>query len=430
MSKRWSLFGIVLLVAVSGLYVSLQKSESSQPADSNSDLSQDQPAGAPTELSQKEIEDLLDLKGVSFIELARFEHNTYDDYQQYESRIQEIMGELGDYHRFVVDSRFRKPALDETGLSHEKYYRVLIGPFTEAEAPKALRYLVGAGYRDAFVTRIVSSDELNPVESHRLLLLHVGNKGPKFTSGWLHHWFGYIEYVLDARGKRILFHSLNTYRGDRNGGRLFLADGTTGTISNLSDFSQGFVLLPDSERVLVQKSFSIETKEPLDYFEGMRSSASLMDKLDKADLDKVANEIGVAANRIQVQATEKPVATVSVLFELDLRTRESKSLRLFGGFGGIFMLKDGVIYLSNNYTTASYRGLIDLNEPLGIFGQRPYQLVDLRNRVLIDMPSDFQPDSSAVVQPKLGRQSEKFTIVAETGVVKLLCFKDGFFLQH
>ncbi len=441
-TPRLQLAIVILLIAVSALgWLFLKRGESNDRPMSASTASQDKSAGA-SELAQKEIEDLLDIEGKFFIELAKFKAENAGEstklglYQKYDGSIREVWRRIDEavYNRFVLESWYQKDVVGSNGeieFYKGQYFRAVVGPFEPQQAETELKNLVNSGFKDATIRQVIKDDELRPSITHQLLFLYTRNKGPRFISGWLYYWFGYIEYVIDTRGKRILFHSLNTYRGDRNGGRLFLADGNTGTISNPLDFSQGFVLLPDTEKALVQKSFSVETKEPLDYFEGMRSSASLIRKLDKADLDRVAKEIGVAANQVQIQVvSEKPVATVSVLFELDLRTGESKSLKLFGGFGGIFRLKDGAIYLSNNYTTAFYRGLIDMKETLGIFGYRPYQLLDLKRKRLVNMPDDFQPDSSEVIQPRIGRQSEEFTIIAETGVVRLVCFKDRFFLQH
>ena len=265
MSKRGTIFGIVLLVAISGAVYSvfLENSESSETQGTNSDLSQSQRAAATSKVSQKEIEDLLDLKGENFIEVARFagEPNP-DSYWQYEARIQEIMAGLENYNRLVVESRFRKTALDESNLSHEKYYRVLIGPFSKQEALEQTKRLVSTGYQDASITQLIKSEEVNPVEKHWLLLLHTKDKGPQFVSGWLIGWWSdLIEYVVSKTSNKLLLHSVNTYEGYRNGSNLFLVDGKGGKTEKVGEFwTQGFVILPDTQATLVQKTFVINTK--------------------------------------------------------------------------------------------------------------------------------------------------------------------------
>jgi len=424
---------IIFLAAASvGGWLFLKRGESNDRLIVASTVSQDKPA-VTSELTQKEIEDLLDLKGEAFIEIARFKGNhKSDDYWQYDGKIQQLVNELGDHHRFVIESEFRKSEIGDPYLIYDQYFRLLIGPFDKEQAAEELSRLTSIGYKDASIQQIMKSEELYPLQKDRLLFLYTKNKGPKFISDRPYLWFGYIEYVIDSKGNKIFFHSLDTYEGDRGGGKLFVADGESRKINPIDDLrTQGFVILPGTQKLLVQKRFSLSPKEPLD--EHDYRGPYPVHKLREDDLARVAEEVGLPPKQLDVQYHHKgeaPDAVVSVLFELDLQTHRLKSLRVCGGMGGIFMMKDGTIYMSNEIQTAFYRNLVGLEEALGVFGKRPYYRFDPKKKRLIKMADDFQPLSNEVMQPAIARHSEAFTTIAEAGVVKLISFKGSFYIQH
>jgi len=260
MPHRGSIIGLAFLVVLSAAVcvVLLTKSKSNNISHTISNSSQNQTADNQSELSQKEIEELLDLAGEYFIELVRFKGSyKYDEYWQYDSRIKEIVNELGTHNHFVLESWFRSGTVGESDFRYDQYYRLLVGPFNEEEALKELNDLVKSGYKDASIQQIARSDESYPIERHRLLFLYTKNEGPKFISCWVYLWFGYIEYAISNKTNRLLFHSVDTNHGDRGGGRLFLVDGKDGKINPIGDFrSQGLVILPNTQTALVHCKLS------------------------------------------------------------------------------------------------------------------------------------------------------------------------------
>jgi hypothetical protein len=239
-----------------------------------------------------------------------------------------------------------------------------------------------------------------------------------------------MEYVTS--GNKMLLHSINTYHGYRNGGTLFLIDGKDGTIRKIDDFhSQGFVPLADSNKVLIHKWFGLTSKTPFDEKGTSTYPFFPLDKLDKADVARVANEIGIKPDKIRAQYTSREdSAVISALFEFDMETEEFRSLKVLGGLGGLFKMNDGRILISDSFMAAYYKGQIPSEKRLGIFGQRPYYLFDPGKKKLVRMPDDFVPDSDEVIQPLITQGSGAFTTIAEAGIAKLISFKGSFYIQH
>jgi len=418
---------IAFLAAASiGGWLFLKRGESNDHLIAASTVSQDKPAGT-LELTQKEIEDLLDLKGEAFIEIGRFKRSSdANEYWQYHSKFQEMVNGLEDYNRFILESGFRKEVEGPDGgqrISYEQYYRLLIGPFNEENALKDQERLLKRGYQNVSLQRLTKSEELYPLQQYRLLFLYTRNKGPKFTSGWLYLWFDHIEYAIS--GNKMLLHSISTHHGYRDGGHLFVIDGTDGVLIDKFE-TQGFLVLPNGQGVIVQKEFYIppnDGKTEADFEPGY--------ELDKHEIAKVAKEVGVSPNQLPVEYVgPRTSAVVSVLYKLDLETDQLQSLKVFGGLGGIFMMKDGTIYSSNSNVRASYAGQAKREDPLGLFGKRPYYRFDLKKKALAKMPDEFVPDAHEIVQPISIEPREEFTAIAETGLIKLISFKMTFYLWH
>ena len=432
---------IIFLAAASvGGWLFLRRSESNDGLIAASTASQDKSSGV-SELTQKEIEDLLDIEGKFFIELAKFKAENAGEstklglYQKYDGSIQEVWSRLDDsvYNRFVLESWYQK---DVVGSNREiefykgQYFRAMVGPFEPQQAETELNHLVKAGFKDATIRQVMKDDELRPSITHWLLFLYTRNKGPKFTSGWLYAWPYYMEHVTS--GNKMLLHPIDTYHGYRNGGTLFLIDGKDGTIREIDDFrSQGFVPLADSNKILVQRKFVLHPKAPLDKNDAPTYPVFPLDKLDKADIAKVANEIGIKPDKIRAQYTgREDSAVISALFEFDMETEKLRSLKVLGGLGGIFRMKDGRILLSDSFMAAYYKGQIPREKLLGIFGHKPYYLFDPGKKKLVRMPDDFVPDSDAVVQPLITQGSDAFTTIAQAGIAKLISFRGSFYIQQ
>jgi len=180
----------------------------------------------------------------------------------------------------------------------------------------------------------------------------------------------------------------------------------------------------------VQKTFILRPKIPFE--EHDYTSPYPVHKLDQAEVAKVAEEIGVNRNRLQVEHIgEGDSAAISSLFELDLETGQLSSLKLCGGLGGIFITKDENIYLSNSVIAAYYGDTgIKETDTLGIFGKRPYFRLDFKKSTLTRIPDDFRPDSNEIIQPQVVNGAKDLTTLAQVGIVKLISFKGCYYLQH
>ena len=86
-----------------------------------------------------------------------------------------------------------------------------------------------------------------------------------------------------------------------------------------------------------------------------------MNNVSQPKVFEFAKEIGMSISQLQVKYVGPRIsATISVLYELDLETGKAKSLKLFGGLGGLFMTKDGAIYFSDSSQFFSIQLIIRL----------------------------------------------------------------------
>jgi hypothetical protein len=391
----------------------------------------------PDALSPTEIEELLSLTGESYIEVARFPIQMpfgFYKYQQYEPAIQGLVNQLESYHRFIVQSSFKKEWPGNVPI-YETYYRVLVGPFDKEQAAQELGYLINSGYQDASIHQLIVRYGTEPPELFKLWFLYTKNHGPKFITSSVHNWGGYIEYVVEPKSGLLLFHfiglpyEISDTVKERFVQGLFFANGKDGTIHILEGLNgNGFIMLPN-RKVLVVRSFSVAPSG---------DESEIRRKIDKDGLMKAAKEIGVAPNKLQVNYVGNiESAEVSALFEFDLETRQLKSLRLCGGLGGIFSLKDGTIYLSNSATPALYAdSRITPEEQLDMVGKRPYYLFNPKKRTLVKMADEFIPNASEIVQPFFAMphfsegMKTGIKTIAEVGIVKLFYLNGTFYLQH
>jgi hypothetical protein len=376
---------------------------------------------------QTEIADLLSLKGECFIEVARFKIEQPSDYWQHERVIQEIVNQLETYHRFIIRSEFTE-IVEDNRLKHDLYYRLLVGPFDAQQAGQELVNLINIGYGEASVDQLPETKEgTYPSEWNDLRALYIKNQGPRLVSDFDSWGDQYLEYVVDEKNQKLLFHSVSTYHLDRNGGKLYLADGKTGTFHIFHDFEpQGLVRLPNGI-VLVEKTFYLYPDDPPGEYFGDHG------KIDRGKLTAAANAIDVAPESIPVDYDggdrDEKIAKVSALFELDLETRQLKSLKLFGANGGLFLMEDGTLYSSRN-TVVAYGHRAD--SKVALLSMGPYYRLDFKRPNSIKMPKDFTFDENALAQPLYADSNglKEIKTIIEVGNVKLISFNSAFYLQH
>jgi hypothetical protein len=411
--KRLTLFcklpeSLLLLATLFTLSCFQVKGEIEPIASNSPSLSQNLTSGA---LSQTDLENLLALRGEAFIEVASFKIEQPADYSQHETAIQEIVRRLEKYNRFVVESSYQA----------EVDYRVLVGPFAREQASQELEQIINSGHFQASDVEII--DGLGEDYGSRLCALYTRNQGPRFVGDCDQELQPYVEYVIDAKNQRLLFHALSTNHFERYGGKIFFADGKLGTLHIFQDFeSQGLTILPNGN-VLFERTFPLY----LDTSEGKNNG-----EIDKSKLLKAAKEIEVAPKDIPVDYYEVDgkQAKVSAIFELNTGTRRLKSLKVFAASGGLFLLKNGTLYISNMTMSTGYA--VAPGERFVVRSIGLYRRVDLKKRTTIQMPEDFTLNSDDIVQPLFANAGdpEKIVTIAEVGSVKLISFNQTFYLQY
>ncbi|GEM_PF-2700000 len=228
--------------------------------------------------------------------------------------------------------------------------------------------------------------------------------------------FDSLQYFVDKGNNRIFMHNPGGFEGDRFAGDLWIVDSKAKTIRKI--YAGGFVLLPGGDKLLISKTFGLETRE------SPSQEYKISDKLVK----DVAGGVGVTEQEVRDHIDYiggKPSAVISALFVVDLKTGKETSLGLFGGIGGLFILKNGDIYVSSNLQMVWYSG-DSPEQGHVVFGTAPYYKFNPVTKLLSRMPDEFEPDFSEIDHPFTAYPQGKDAVIAELGGAKIVRLDDEF----
>lgn len=303
---------------------------------------------------EKEILAPFDTAGKYFIELTRFPNEeSFDD----EDNPFQILRQLR------YQSVFQN--IGET-LNHWLYFKedgdktetILLGPFETEEAAQQEIPALKVKFPTAKIQQ-------GPGRWNIHYRYHPKEKSLLFSLP------GYLPtYAVDKENEKLLYlYGTFGFEGDRYPGTLWVIDGKKKELTVLKDIS-GFVLLPSKDEILIAR--------------GTLSSPS--------------GDLGYSVSVIS-----------AALAKFNLSTGKETPLGLSGGEGGIFMTKDGGIYVSHDFS----------------FGNKTnYSRFDLKTETLTRMSDEFRPPYDDIVQPLYPPGMEVLKVIADAGSVKLIEVSD------
>lgn len=201
---------------------------------------------------------------------------------------------------------------------------------------------------------------------------------------------------LDDAGKRwMLVRAVPNFEGELFSSVLYIIDAKNKSYKTIDNVSGALLL--DAKTALISKLFSVEP--------GVERDDSNYAGEQQKLVSKVAKELGVSDKEVSSRIYGyggKPVSAVNALFEIDMETGIQKSLKLFGGQGGIFRTQDKQIYISNDNTSSAYKLGARPNQGGGeLFGSAPYMKYDpsSKNLMVTGLPDGFQVGFGKVFRP-------------------------------